>query len=236
MLCCHPDGSHVLTKRSHMNSPLQVDYYTDVLCIWAWIAQRRIDEIEKNRGEQVVIRHHCMNVFGDTANRVGKKWSDRGGYAGFGEHVQESAAPYESAPVNPRVWSYVRPHSSVAAHLILKAAELAATPEDAKKLAVTLRRSFFVDALDIGNVGVVLDIAGGAGFERSDLMSAIESGRAHGALMSDYGQAQDLGIKGSPSWVMNNGRQILYGNVGYRVLNANVEELLNNPADEASWC
>ncbi len=231
-----PAGRNVLTKSIPMNSPLQVDYYTDVLCIWAWIAQRRIDEIEKNRGEQVLIQHHCLNVFGDTANRIGKKWSGRGGYAGFGEHVQESAAPYESAPVNPRVWSDVRPHSSVAAHLILKAAELTATPEDAKKLAVTLRRRFFVDALDVGNVDVVLDVARSAGFKRTNLMSAIESGQAHGALMADYEQAQELRIKGSPSWVLNNGRQILYGNVGYRVLNANVEELLNNPADEASWC
>ena len=30
-----------------MSSPLDVDYYTDVLCVWAWIAQHRIDEIEK---------------------------------------------------------------------------------------------------------------------------------------------------------------------------------------------
>jgi hypothetical protein len=35
---------------------------------------------------------------------------------------------------------------------------------------------------------------------------------------------------------MNNGRQILYGNVGYRVLRANAAELLNQPSDEASWC
>jgi hypothetical protein len=35
---------------------------------------------------------------------------------------------------------------------------------------------------------------------------------------------------------MNGGRQILYGNVGYRILNANVEELLKHPEQEASWC
>jgi predicted DsbA family dithiol-disulfide isomerase len=204
-----------------MNSPLQVDYYTDVLCIWAWIAQRRNDEIEESRGKEIVIQHHCLNVFGDTANRIGNKWSDRGGYAGFAKHVRESAAPYASAPVDPRVWRYVRPHTSATAHLILKAAEINTTRED---------------ALDIGIVGVVLDVACGAGFDRTDLQSAIESGQAHAALMADYEHAQELGIKGSPSWVLNDGRQILYGNVGYRVLNANIEELLKIPAHEASWC
>ncbi len=67
-------------------------------------------------------------------------------------------------------------------------------------------------------------------------MSAIESGQAYAALMADYEQAQELRIKGSPSWVLNSGRQILYGNIGYRVLNANIEELAKSPVQEASWC
>jgi len=33
------------------------------------------------------------------------------------------------------------------------------------------------------------------------------------------------------------GHQLLYGNVGYRLIEANVRELLHNPeAGEASWC
>ena len=219
-----------------MNPPLQVDYYTDILCVWAWIAQRRVDEVEEKWGKQLYIHHHCVNVFGDTVTRIGKKWSDRGSYAGFAEHVQESAAPYESAPINPDAWRDVRPYTSAVAHLILKAAELTKTPDDSRKLAVTLRSSFFIDALDIGQIGVVLDIACDAGFDKTDLVSTIESGQAHAALMANYEQAQDLKIKGSPSWVLNSGRQILYGNVGYRVLNANIEELAKSPVQEASWC
>jgi predicted DsbA family dithiol-disulfide isomerase len=219
-----------------MNSPLQVDYYTDILCVWAWIAQRRVDEIEEKWGERVCIQHHCVNVFGDTVNRIGKKWSDRGGYAGFAEHVEESAVPYESAPVSPGAWRDVRPYTSAVAHLILKAAELTKTPEDARQFAVRLRSSFFIEALDIGKIDVVLDIACDAGFDKTDLMSTIESGQAYAALMADYEQAQELRIKGSPSWVLNSGRQILYGNVGYRVLNANIEELAKSPVQEASWC
>jgi len=219
-----------------MNSPLQVDYYTDILCVWAWIAQRRVDEVEEKWGEQIRIQHHCVNVFGDTVNWVSKKWADRGGYGGFAEHIEQSAAPYESAPVNPNAWRDVRPHTSAVAHLILKAAELTKSPVDSRKFAIRLRRSFFVETLDIGNFNVVLDIACDAGFDRTDMISAIESGQAYAALMADYVQAQELSIKGSPSWVLNSGRQILYGNVGYRVLNANIDELAKSPVQEASWC
>ena len=57
------------------------------------------------------------------------------------------------------------------------------------------------------------------------------------ALAIDYGQATDNGIAGSPTFLMNEGRQKLFGNVGYRLLEANVQELLRHPKeDEASWC
>ena len=66
-----PVGKRWLTKSARMNSPLIVDYYTDVLCIWAWIAQHRIDEIEKARAGQILQQHHFVNVFGDTGTRIG---------------------------------------------------------------------------------------------------------------------------------------------------------------------
>lgn len=36
--------------------------------------------------------------------------------------------------------------------------------------------------------------------------------------------------------VEREGRQVLYGNVGYRILNAHIEELAKTPTLEASWC
>ena len=44
-------------------------------------------------------------------------------------------------------------------------------------------------------------------------------------------------IEGSPSLVLNEGRQKLYGNVGFRVIEANIQELLREPRiNDASWC
>ena len=57
------------------------------------------------------------------------------------------------------------------------------------------------------------------------------------ASVSVHAPADALGLQGSPSFVLNDGRQKLYGNVGYRVIEANIEELLRAPsADQASWC
>ena len=65
---------------------------------------------------------------------------------------------------------------------------------------------------------------------------AINCGSAIASVMNDYQCAKNQGIKGSPSYIIDGGRQILYGNVGFRVLHANINELLKKPEDEASWC
>jgi len=217
-------------------TPLIIDYFSDVLCIWAWIAQRRITELEVHWGDKIAFRYHYLNLFGDTAARMEQHWVDRGGYEGFGRHVLAVAEPYEAAPVNSMVWHQVRPLTSANSHLVLKAAELIGGVNESAKLAAALRKAFFVDATDIGKIAAVMGIAGDCGFCCNQLTELIDGGQAMAGLMTDYKKAEDQGVKGSPTWVMNAGRQVLYGNVGYRVLSANIEEILKKPQQEASWC
>jgi len=219
-----------------MSKPLTIDYYSDVLCIWAWISQRRITELKEQWGDKIEIHYHYLNLFGDTKARMAEQWGSRGGYIGFGQHTVESAAPYDNAPVNKGVWKKIRPLTSANAHVVLKAIELMYSPEMSEKLLQVFQKSFFVDCLDIGQLETVITLAEGVGLDRFKIKSSIDSGRATACLMQDYKKAKDLNIQGSPSWLMNNGRQTLFGNVGYRILNANIKEVLEHPAQEASWC
>ena len=219
-----------------MSSPLVIDYYSDVLCIWAWISQRRIVELKEQWGDKIEIRYHYLNLFGDTKSRMAEQWEERGGYEGFGQHVIEAAAPYDNAPVNADIWKYVRPLTSANAHVVLKSVALMYSAEASEKLAIQIQHSFFVDCVDIGQLENVLNLADNAGLDREKIKTSIESGAATAALMLDYKDAKDLNVKGSPSWLMNNGRQTLFGNVGYRILNANIKEVLERPMQEASWC
>lgn len=219
-----------------MKSPLIIDYYTDVLCVWAWIAQRRIDELEEQWNEKIELRAHYLDLFGDTATRIGDGWQERGGFEAFGKNVVNSASAFENAPVNQDIWKEVRPATSANAHLLLKAIELTHSAEISFDFSRNLRQSFFVDLLDIGSFDVLYGLAQDAGLDVEAVQKTIEDGTAMAALMQDYQKAKNLGLKGSPSWVMNEGRQILYGNVGYRILNANVKELMVKHSGEASWC
>ena len=51
-------------------------------------------------------------------------------------------------------------------------------------------------------------------------------GSPRAALMSNYQKSTQQNLQGSPSYIIDEGRQIFYGNVGYRVLLANIEALL----------
>ena len=122
------------------------------------------------------------------------------------------------------------------AHLLLKAVGIVCGDDAVKPLALQIRKAFFVDAQDIGQLDFLLEFAKYHGLDAVALQSTIMDGNAMANLSADQQNARELGIKGSPTWVLNEGRQMLYGNIGYRILNANIEELLKRPQSEASWC
>lgn len=219
-----------------MTKPIIIDYYSDILCVWAWIAERRIKELNDTLVGKVEFRYHYVDVFGDASNKIPNQWQQKGGFSGFSKHVIESAKPYPDAPINPGLWESVRPASSANPHQMLKAVELVFGTQVSTNMALLFRQAFFVDGKDISDLAVLSEIITDAGYALDDIKTALNNGSAIGALMADYQQAKLLSLKGSPTYIIDNGRQILFGNVGYRVLLANVEEQLKKSPDDVSWC
>jgi predicted DsbA family dithiol-disulfide isomerase len=226
-------------------STVEIKYFSDILCVWAYISQARIDAIKEKFGDTVRIEQRFCSVFGDTATKIATAWKDKGGYAGFNAHLQEATAKFLHLDVHPSVWLNTRPASSMSAHLFLKAIQLGerdpATPEqrpgtfDAAMWA--FRRAFFTECRDISHFDVQRAIAATLGADIGAIEARIHSGAAFAALAADYQDAEKLRIEGSPSLVLNQGRQKLYGNVGFWLIEANVQALMRTPAsDDASWC
>jgi len=213
-----------------------IDYYTDMLCVWAWIAQPRLEELASEWQEQVVIRYRYVDVFGDAHHKIPQKWGEENGFERFADHVQQAGADHIHTNLHSGLWRDLRPRSSTPAHLVLKATSLVAGTTAEETLALELRRAFFCEAKDISDMDVLLDIASTAAIDRDELQRVLRNGEALAGISADAKDAQALGVRGSPTWVLNDGRQQLYGNVGYRILHANVEELIRQPQGEASWC
>ena len=223
-------------------TPVPIVYFSDLLCVWAYIAQLRIDAVRRAFGDQVVFEHRVCSVFGDTARKIPATWGQEGGYQAFNAHLRQAVAAFPEVELNPEVWLTARPASSWSAHLFLKAAQLdeaagGGAPGLAEQLDRALRRAFFVEARDIARREVQDEVAAGLGLDLPRIGAAIADGRAFAALASDHQDAEAMRIQGSPSFVLNDGRQKLYGNVGFRILEANIQELLRAPtATQASWC
>jgi len=219
-----------------MSHTISLTYFSDTLCIWANIAQVRVDEVRRVFGESVAIDYRYCSVFGDTAHKIGVGWAARGGYEGFADHVQESAGHFDHINVHPDLWRTVRPHSSAPSHLVLKAVHLA-DQERCEAVLINIRRAFFEEAQDIGTRAVLEEVLEHSSVSVDAIRTLIGTGAAHAALEADYRDKETLMIQGSPTFILNNGRQKLYGNVGYGVIEANIRELLRSPTgDSASWC
>lgn len=99
------------------------------------------------------------------------------------------------------------------------------------------RLAFFRDCRDVARSDTQCEIAEALGADIAAIEQCIDSGVAFARLTADYQNADKMRIEGSPSFVLNEGRQRLYGNVGFRLIEANIQELLRTPAaDDASWC
>jgi predicted DsbA family dithiol-disulfide isomerase len=98
------------------------------------------------------------------------------------------------------------------------------------------RCAFFRHGQDIGQLQTLLGVAESLDLPVDRVSELIQNGEAMAELFRDVALKDRLHIEGSPTYVLNEGRQKLYGNVGYRTIEANVRELMQDPGDHASWC
>ena len=121
--------------------------------------------------------------------------------------------------------------------------ELGAEPVDefggrslVEETAWRVRLAFFRDGRDVSRFGELWEIAAELELPAMAMKEQFDSGRALAAASRDAELQTEHRIDGSPTYLLNQGRQKLYGNVGYKIIEANVEEVLRRPAEAASWC
>jgi len=225
----------------------QIDHFSDILCVWAYASQSNFDRLTAKFGDRITINIHYCSVFPDTWTKISSQWAERGGFEGYASHVQGIAGKFENLPIHSDAWAKTRPRSSASAHLFIKAVELIEQEDFISKASAVerpsilaareLRSAFFTRAEDVSDWDVQREIAGLLRIDFDKIMHKFKTGEAIARLTKDYDLAQLHGIEGSPTYVINEGRQKLFGNVSYGVIAANVNEMLaSQGADAASLC
>ena len=133
------------------------------------------------------------------------------------------------------------PATSLASGAVVKAAfVLEAEERIAPGLAAgfqwALRERFFVDNVNIAKRSVQLAVAEEVGVDVALLEARLDDGSSLAALFEDDEARKALGVRGSPTYVFDEGRTMLYGNFPFSVLHATTEELLNGLGIGASGC
>jgi len=229
---------------------IDVAYYTDMLCVWAYVSEIRLTELKKQFGSQINIHYHFTPIFGCTDHRIGGAWKERGGFKGYAQHVRHVCHDFPHVEISPDTWNKTIPKSSASSHLFLKAVQLLeqksliSHQNDQQfggntlfeELARQIRLAFFRDGLNIAEDDLLFDIAGQFDLPVQLIIEHMRNGEAMAAMCRDVELSKKFNIEGSPTYILNEGRQKLYGNLGYKIIEANVQEILHRPQNQASWC
>jgi predicted DsbA family dithiol-disulfide isomerase len=218
-----------------------ITHYSDVLCVWAYVSQIRINELIDNYGENIDLEFLFFTVFGNAVEKIDRQWESKGGREAYSKHVQGIVNQFGHLPVHSELWVKDAPVSSLPCHLYLCAAQLAEKNGKLDSgtftdLAWQMRQSFFAEARDISNINIIREIIEEKKLPLSEFESNITNGKAYAVLSKHMQHALDRYVRASPTLTFNEDRQRLTGNVGYRIIEANLRELLESPEEQQSWC
>ncbi len=224
-----------------MKNTVTLSHFSDILCIWAYISQIRMEELTNNHLDKLAITYYFYPVFGDALKKISKNWQGRGGLEAYNKHVVGLQKQFPHIKLHPDVWKTNGPHSSLPAHLYLCSIKRLENRQEIEsgslwKTTKAIRHAFFAENLDISsrtNLHAVLE-RGQLPIEK--ICTLIDSGEAYAELASDMALASANTVQSSPTVLLNENRQRLAGNVGYKILEANILELIEDSTERQSWC
>jgi predicted DsbA family dithiol-disulfide isomerase len=220
---------------------LSFEYWSDPLCIWAFVAQPKLERILAELGDKLEVEHHVVPVFGSIPWRLKEGSWASAGIEGRVQATRSIAAQHGRSDVSGECWVRDCPVSSWSAGVAVEAVLLLEREGRAPRGAGAayhhlLRERFFVCAENVARRDVQLSIAEELALPRSALEAHLDDGSAIAALWEDIRRKEQLCIQGSPTFVFDGGRAMLYGNFSYGVLRATVDELVRGLDVGASRC
>jgi predicted DsbA family dithiol-disulfide isomerase len=224
-----------------MEPRLSFSYWSDPLCVWAFVAQERLDRIVAELGERLHVNYRVVVVFGSLPWRFERgPWAEAGP-AGRRQLTRDIAAQHGHPEVDGAFMEGDCPATSWAPAAAIKAVceleRLGEAPDGAgARYQKALRHSLFVDNRNVARRSVQLELCEAQDLSRAAVERRLDDGSALAQVWEDQNEKDRLRLQGSPTYVFDSGRAMLYGNVAYGVLHATVDELLRGLRPEGSAC
>ena len=185
------------------DTPMIIDVISDVVCPWCYVGKKRLDAALAVRPaikaeirwrpyqldpsippEGIDRQDYLLRKFGDPQQIVAM-------------HQRITAQGLEDGIAFNFVGIDRSPNTFDAHRLIRWASEVGLADE----VVESLFEAYFIDGRDIGDHGVLLDIADRAGMRRDGVAKLLESTEAREEVTIEILQAQQMGIQGVPCFI-----------------------------------
>ena len=222
-----------------MQDRLKFSYWSDPLCIWAFVAERKLDRVLLELGEHVRVDYRIVPVFGSVPWRFARGPWAKDGVEARVLATRKIAEQGGRTDVSGECWRRAMPSSSWAPAAAIKAVfalEDGRGEEVGPSYQRVLRERFFVGEVNIALRSVQLEVAEELDLPRGALERCLDDGSALAAVCEDHAEKERLRLQGSPTYVFDDGRAMLYGNFDYGILRSTVEELVRGMGPGGSAC
>ncbi|MCL1869504.1 MAG: DsbA family oxidoreductase [Promicromonosporaceae bacterium] len=186
-----------------MSEPVRVDVWSDVQCPWCYIGKRRFEQAVARTGVDVEVTYHSFELSPDTpvdyAGTPVQYLAERKGLPlPQVEQMIDRVTSIAASVGLDYDYDHMHQTNTVKAHELLHYAKARGRQAEMKE---ALLRAYFIDGGHVGRVADLADLAAGLGFDRDDVLSALEAGTYTAAVKADVAQAAALGIHGVPFYV-----------------------------------
>jgi predicted DsbA family dithiol-disulfide isomerase len=193
-----------------------LEVFSDYVCPWCYLGTARLERLKKEHGVQVRLVHFPLHP--DTPAE-GKSLEAL--FAGRGYDIPKMQAQMrarmaaEGLPYGERKMTF---NSRLAQEL----AKWAETQPGGEAIHAALFRAYFVEAKNIGEPEVLLQIAKQTGLDEAQAREVLEKRTHKAAVDADWEKSRRYGVTGVPTFVM--GGRGLVGAQAYEAL----EELVRS--------
>ncbi len=188
-----------------------LDIVSDVVCPWCWIGLRNIRAALEDIGEDIAVETSFRPFFLDAGipkegieynAYMDRKFPDKAARAQGLEHLQQAGA---AAGIQFRFDKIVRRPNTLDAHRLIRWAAGQGLGWQAEE---ALFAAFFNQGLDVGNAGVLAEIAARIGMDGGLVRELLASDRDADQIRREVMEAQAIGVRGVPTFIFGRRRGV----------------------------
>jgi predicted DsbA family dithiol-disulfide isomerase len=188
-----------------VSDPIKVDIWSDVQCPWCYIGKRKFEAGVAKFGGDVEVEYHSFELAPDTPVDFDGTpidyLSQRKGIPV--DQVEQMLARVTGIAASVGLdydYDHVHQTNTVKAHELIHYAKAKGRQLDMKE---RLLKAYFVDGRHVGRIEDLADLAAEIGFDRDDVVRALETNEYLADVKADVALANEYGIQGVPFFVVD---------------------------------